>query len=196
MSEQISIKDSYEKERIAQEVKTLLTESGIDFSSWGTGKSKTIDHLIEEVYVGETKLVKDENGGVVRKLSVIILHVTCQTPDGKTWLLKEDKQVFNDGRERKRNLNGSIFEKIKPDEDLEVAASRALSEELNIKDVNQIKFGNDEIETLDSPSYPGLKSMYTKHNAEVQIHSSDFKPEGYQEIQKDKTTYFIWEQID
>jgi hypothetical protein len=196
MSEQISLKNPSEKERVAQEVRTLLTESGIDFSSWGTGTSKTIDHLIEEVCVGETKLVKDENGEVVRKLSVIILRVICQTPDGKTWLLKEDKQVFNDGRERKKDLNGSIFEKIKPDENLGEAARRALTEELNIRDVSQISFMNDDVETLDSPSYPGLKSVYTKHNAEVQINPSDFRQDGYKEEQSDKTTYFAWEQID
>lgn len=33
MSEQISLKNPSEKERVAQEVRTLLTESGIDFSS-------------------------------------------------------------------------------------------------------------------------------------------------------------------
>lgn len=54
---------------------------------------------------------------------------------------------------------------------------------------------NDDVETLDSPSYPGLRSVYTKHNAEVQVNSSDFRQDGYKEEQSDKTTYFVWEQI-
>lgn len=46
---------------------------------------------------------------------------------------------------------------------------------------------------MQGPSYPGLISQYTTDKAAVLIDPSEYKPD-YQEGQKDKTNYFVWQE--
>ncbi len=178
------------------DLKTQLEEAGIDISLWGKGESKTFEHLQKEIEEGETNLVKNEQGELLRKVVVGIADIYFLTDEGKKLHLKEEKQVFRDGRSRVRDLGGSVFEKMKPDEDPEEAVCRGVQEELGLSGpVALVKKATQE-QLVDSPSYPGLKSQYVRHIFETFINKEQFKPEGYVEEQKDKSTYFVWEEIE
>lgn len=180
---------------IKQNVVALLTQHKIPFEQWGTGSAKTLDHLIKEVAEGETILEVDKSGKLVRKVLIAYVDIYYTSPDGRRLKLVEDRQIFKDGRERKRILGGSIAEKLKatetPDQDM---VHRAISEELCIETAVPIQPKGSCNRTEDSPSYPGLTLKSTNYFFEVELPDDQFKPEGYIEHQNDKDTYFVWKE--
>lgn len=184
-----------ESEAIKQNVVTLLTKYSIPFEKWGQGSAKTLQHLIKEVLAGETVL-EESPEGLARKLSITYIDIFFTDAAGKTWKLVEEKQIFKDGRERRRNLDGSIAEKLKagemPDQKM---VDRAIQEELAIEGgVPTHPNGSREI-TEDSPSYPGLTMKATNYYFEGSLNQTQFRPEGYIEHQTDKDNYFVWKEI-
>ncbi|GIW62422.1 MAG: hypothetical protein KatS3mg091_837 [Patescibacteria group bacterium] len=171
-----------------------LESAGIDVSEWGKGQAKTLAHLQKEIESGETVLVKGEQGELLRRVLVCGADIFYISPDGKKYRLKEYKQVFKDGRERRRNLGQAVSEKMKPGEDPENAMIRGVREELGIEgEISLVETGVEE-QLLSSPSYPGLQSQYIRHIFEITLNDQQFKPEGYLEEQDDKITYFVWEE--
>lgn len=176
-------------------LKQQLQNAGIDVSQWGIGKAKTLQHFLKEIEDGETILIKNIDGKLLRKVIVGNANIYYTSPEGKKFILKEEKQIFKDGRERIRNLDESIAEKIKATENPEDAMVRGIQEELGIESEINLKKDNTKEELLMSPSYPGLQSQYIFHKFETILNDQQFKPEGYIEEQLDKSTYFIWEEI-
>lgn len=108
--------------------------------------------------------------------------------------LYEEKQVFKkDGRERKRDLGTSVAEKILPTDKLSGVPIRALKEELGV-DVHggQVKRIGMTRENRQSPSYPGLASVFEKHRFRARLTSKQFNSNGYVEDGEKKVTYFKW----
>ena len=172
-----------------------LADAGIDTSSWGTGQAKTLAHLQKEIESGETILITRETGELLRRVVVGGADIYYRSSDGKKYRLKEDRQVFNDGRERRRDLGQAVSEKMKPDEDPRTAMIRGIQEELGISsEIYLTEAGTDE-QMVTSPSYPGLESQYIRHKFQVLLTDEQFEPEGYTEEQSDKSTYFIWEEV-
>lgn len=174
------------------DITTQLRKYNLPLGEWGTGSAKTIKHLAKEILEGETGLF-EENGEIIRRVEVAHLDVRCVT-NGVEWQLLEDRQVFVDGRERRRGLTG-LSEKMKPGEDSLLSARRALSEELGVNIPVQIEESRIERETRTSPSYPGLKTEYLRHEFTTYLPDSEFRFEGYSEVQLDKTTYFVWKEM-
>lgn len=182
-------------EESVQSLREKLQNAGIDISKWGTGQAKTLEHLQKEIEEGETVLIIDDKGEILRELKVGIVEVYYINEDGKTYYLKEEKQIFNDGRERRRELEGTIFEKIKFNENPKDSIIRGISEELGINgDLNLEEKGIDE-HTNDSLSYPNLRSHYITYNYKLILNVQQFDPKGYIENQPDKKTYFLWKEI-
>jgi len=177
-------------EKITQQ----LYSAGIDISKYGVDKAKKMSDLAHEIESGESTLI-EENGELIRKVLVGGVDVYYQTPDGKKYILKEDKQVFEDGRERKRKLQQSMAEKIKPNEDPAEATERGIVEELGISGKIELQKIRIDEEINESPSYPGLKTKYVFHRFAFYMTEEQFKPEGYIEKQSDKETHFIWQEI-
>lgn len=176
-------------------LKRQLESAGVDMATWGIGQAKTLAHLRKEIESGETILVANEAGGLLRKVVVGGADIFYKSPEGKRYRLKEDRQIFKDGRERRRNLGQAVSEKIKPGEDPEVAMIRGIQEELGIgSEITIIKIGAEE-RIIDSPSYPGLQSQYILHKFQAVLTKRQFNPAGYVEDQSDKSTYFMWEEI-
>lgn len=184
------------KEPSTNELKQRLEDAGIDASLWGTGQAKSIEHLQKEIDDGETVLEKNNEGILVRKVAVGNVDIYYVSPDGKKYRLKEDRQVFKDGRERKRDRDGSIFEKMKPDENPTEAMARGIKEELGIEGEINLTETETREEMEHSPSYPGLQTQYVIYKFETTINHEQFRKEGYVEEQKDKSTYFVWEEVD
>lgn len=177
------------------ELESFLRERGVPIDTWGHGTAKTIDHLLRELNAGESTLT--EAGGVLTRSAAGCL-VNVYYFDGiKAWLLREDRQVFTDGREKTRaDLAGSVGEKLKPGEDPHRGVERALYEELGILDaLPLIERPGSTKGPKPSVSFPGLMVVYTNHCFDVVLPTRHFRPEGYVEQQDDKTTYFVWDSI-
>lgn len=174
------------------EVKKLLQTYGVPVEQFGTGKAKTLEHLAQEILEGETVLV-DKDGEIVRRVELVHIDVRF-TQNGVELQLVEDRQVFTDGRERRRGLTG-ISEKMKPGENPSLSAKRALAEEIGVVVMTDVQSIGTEEETKTSPSYPGLSTEYLRHEMATTISEADFREDGYAEVQPDKTTYFVWRSI-
>ncbi len=197
MSEQIYQERPEETAKMSiAELSSILKDAGIDTALYGQGKAKTLDHLLKEINEGEMKLVKNEQGELQRKVTVGKGDILYIAPDGKTFRLREEKQVFRDGRIRERKqLKEAVSEKIKPGEDGQEAMIRGIQEELGINGEINIAGGDSNLEEIESPSYPGLKTEYDLRRFKVYLGSEQYNPEGYIEKQPDKTTYFTWEEV-
>jgi hypothetical protein len=171
-----------------------LERFGVDTSTWGLGKAKTVEHLLDEINNQESNLFINDSGELIRKIEVACSFVFYKSDDGRLFRLKEDRQVFNGGRERRRDSSGqAVFEKMKSDENPTEAIIRGMREELGVDGVIDVtELGQDD-QLRGSNSYPGLVTMCTFHVFETTLNDGQFKPDGYVEVQKDKSTYFVWE---
>ena len=172
-----------------------LKEYKIPFESWGTGYSKTTEHLFDELKNDECSII-DEQGYLIRYIEFVGVRVFYTDRDGTKYYLKEDRQVFKDGRERRRTMASSVSEKMKFGEDPMLSAFRGVEEELGIKlkDGQLLKHRDLQYDG-GSQSYPGLKSKYKGHVFNCNLRREQYRPQGYVEVQKDKSTYFVWEKI-
>ncbi len=173
----------------------MLKDHDINTELYGTGTFKTIGHLYHEIEEGETELT-DEGGQLVRRVQFVgarILH----KKDGKWWRLYEEKQIFKDGRERRRaNMPYSAAEKFKSGEDPKEVIVRGMKEELNL-DITKDQFAfynKKEIENNDD--YPGIKSFHIGYEFLVVLNDDQFLESGYIERQADKDVYFTWRPVE
>ncbi|MDO8507472.1 MAG: hypothetical protein Q7S53_02795 [bacterium] len=190
------MKETSEENNRIEEIRETLLNHGVDITQWGKGCSKSLENLVDEVRDGEAELAVDHNGEISRISNIVkadILYNDAAT--GKKFKLVEDKQVFNDGRERERHIDTSIGEKMKPKESAQEALERGIEEELGISSLTDIKSKEDKIVERESKSYPGLLTKYIFHIFEATISQQDFKPEGYVEKGKNLTTYFVWQEL-
>src|SRR3989344_8125114 len=178
---------------IKVEVVNKLKKHKIPYESWGTGATKTVDHLVGEVIKGESALEENEEGQLVRKLAVVWVNVYYKTSIGERYHLREDRQIFKDGRKRIRSLEGSVAEKLQAGENPdELSVLRALGEELGINSVESSEVKSESVTLGDSSSFPGLLREMKNYYFDVEISEDEYKPEGYTENQTDKDSYFVW----
>lgn len=164
-------------------LKEYLLLSGVPVELWGKDGAKTISHLVEELRVGECNL-----NGPVRTVQSVAVDVLCNG-----MRLREREQIFKDGRVRQRTLPwGSVGEKLRPGETPNAGLWRALCEELDIHDLSPYRYKGEAHLVSISSSYPGLLSKNTQTRYVLYLRKPYFKPEGYVERQRDKTTYFDW----
>jgi hypothetical protein len=82
-------------------------------------------------------------------------------------------------------------------EDPLVSAIRGIEEELGVKvEGHQLRKHKDLRYDGGSMSYPGLETKYKGHQYMCYFNDSQFDPNGYVEIQKDKKTFFVWYKKD
>lgn len=146
-----------------------------------------------EIQQGET-LLAEKKGKLLRKVQVASINVYYKDGDRKYKLI-EDHQEFADGRTRKRSMEGSVSEKMKPGENPKVAATRGIREELGIQGDIKIKGAGKSEKEITSPSYPGLSSKYVTHKFETILTPDQYSAEGYIEDDGKKKTFFVWKQI-
>ncbi len=148
----------YRVPQTAGEMHGLLVRYGIPTEQYGKGKAKTIEQLFEEVRKRECTLVT-ENGRLLRLTEVACLFVY----QGGN-VLAEDKQVFPDGRERRRTLDASVGEKIKAGDSPCDAVKEITRDELPTLQsyTAAVEELNDRVDRNESPSYPGLPTAYRK----------------------------------
>ena len=170
-----------------------LLRFGIPLEKWGKGYAKTLSHLLKEIESGECTIL-EEGGNILREIEFAMCEMFYR--DGKNlFKLIEQKQVFNDGRTRIRDKESSVSEKMMIGEDPLESLIRGIEEELGIiLDESQIEEVGDVKKTESSQSFPGLITRYNGHNFTCFLNQDQYSPNGYVEVQKDKSTYFIWEE--
>lgn len=183
-----------------EHLRSFLDDAGFPLAEWGEGPTKTYQELWQELADGESELIcpetfeaRDEYGEIVRQTNVLGIDIFAEIDD-ELYRLREDKQVFKDGRgERRRNLITSIAEKIKQDEDHDEAVVRAVAEELGVTNILQAEEGEATELWQTTATYPQLPSKLNIYKYSVTIAPEDFRPEGYMEDQPTKQNFFVWD---
>lgn len=173
----------------------MLKSSNIPVDEFGKKEAKTLEHLLNEVRSGESTLIVDDSSEIKRILSVLCLDILCEVERGEVFLLSEDRQVFRDGRTRRRNLGSSIGEKLELGENPYEAIARSVQEELGISSVQSVYIVGSKFHESMSESFPGLISCKELIGGVAVIDQADFNPQGYTEVQADKTNYFVWNRL-
>lgn len=168
-----------------------LRAAGIDTASWGEGVTKKLADFYGELSTGESLLTWDQDGAPLRVVNAFGLDVIVDN-QGSVLKLVEDRQVFADGKVKRRNLSTSLGEKIPDGESLEVTAGRLLKEEIGVSAFKLSNLMFTEFNERPSASFPGLRSIISLTRATAVISPQGYNPDGYSEVKSDRTSYFIW----
>ncbi len=160
-------------------------------SQWGKGSAKTVDDLVTELERGECTLLS-AGGRLVREFCVARVDLYYWDKDGKLLRLKEDRQIFNDGRERNRAFDFAVGEKAKPLERPFDAAHRGLAEELQIHDRFDLAPLRSFVEIEPAKDFPGIPSISKRADYRLILPENHYRAEGYVDQQTDKKTIFLW----
>jgi len=175
-----------------EELTSKLKEYSVPVEEWGTGEAKTVEHLLDEIKNEECN-VDDKGGFLIRSIEFVGVRIYHKDKDNVTWVLKEDKQEFKDGRVRRRDMPSSVSEKMKFGEDPLISAIRGIKEELGVNvEGHQLIKMRDLFYNGGSQSYPGLRTRYKGHQFTCFLNDDQFDANGYIEVQKDKSTFFKW----
>jgi hypothetical protein len=138
---------------------------------------------------------------LLRVEQIVVINIYFQD-ELEIYKLVEQEQIFKDGRVRHRNISTSIGEKMKQLESPIDATKRALKEELGIQmtadDFNfqLLEFFNEDRPAVPSVSFPGLWTKRNLYFTEIYLPKKFYRPDGYMEIQSDKSSYFVWQKVD
>ncbi len=178
---------------LEQQLRLELEAAGVDLSEWGGVATKNVADLVQEIENGEAIFMWDERG-LLRVVMGLGLDVVAEV-GGRTYVLREARQVFTDGVERLRRLSTSLGEKIRSGETTQQVVARALSEELGITHEARVLVGDIEEREHPSSSFPGLRTVIVMQYARAVISPADFQPDGYTEVQPKKSTIFSWDEV-
>jgi len=156
-----------------------LTEHGVDINAFGKktdkGQAKTLDQLAKEVQSGAARLMLDATSHkkLVRVVDVVLLRIRpLNDKEGRCLIEKAEK--FPDGRDR--SLLRPPGTKKEPHENTKKVAERILKDMLNMADCNVVfDFKAKEVfeEEMESPSFPGVTTVYRKEIVEGKVKTTD-----------------------
>lgn len=136
----------------------LLQQGGVDIEHFGEAGAKSFEEFATELTNGEATLEKQADG-IVRIIDVVAVKLTRKGGA----ILVEASEV-KDGNEK--DLRRLPAVKRRSDENQFLAAHRVLAKDLAM-DNNEVTLNPDNVMVLteqnDSPSYPGIKTIYRKH---------------------------------
>lgn len=144
-----------------------LKDHNIDITVFGKGEAKSLTKMAEEVAIGAARLMLDASAHkkLVRVVDVVLLRI--YTDKTKSKMLIETAEQFPDGR--KRSIARLPGTKKEPHESSRETGERILKDLMNMADC-QISFDFDGKEVFEeeseSPSYPGVKTVYRKEIVE------------------------------
>jgi hypothetical protein len=154
---------------------TMLKEHKIDISKFGVGKAKTVDQMGHEVESGAARLMLDaaEHKKLVRVCDLVVLVLRSPNDPEKRVIIETDEK-YPDGRQRETGrLPGT---KKEPYENTRQTAERILKAMMKIDpksvSLDLLKIVRVE-EEIESPSFPGVTSVYRKEIVEGTISISD-----------------------
>jgi serine/threonine protein kinase len=148
------------------QMKNQLTKHKIDMKKFGTGKARSIRELAEETSTGETRFYS--NGTQMRRYLEILVVKIKNSYGG---YLIETGHSFGKGQSSSKNQFPAT--KVRPYEDKVWAVRRLLGEVDIPYSSSKIQFGPRRVETQESPSYPGITTVYLKQVVEVSLNEID-----------------------
>jgi len=158
-------------------IQTMLAEHGIQTDKFGVGSAKTLDEFIKEVQKGEALMMLDaaKKKCLVRVVEVVLLRLAYGSGKDQRYLVKIG-EVMPDGRSRESSVNQLPGTKKMPHESARQTISRVLKERLDL-DSTAVKFDWAKTEVWEdseeSPSYPGVRTVYKKEVYEGQLVATD-----------------------
>lgn len=168
-----------------RKLEQFLESHGVDTKKFGKGSAKSLAHLQDELRTEACYLEVQHNaaeppsqsgrkrGKVIRVVEPVFIRLCWRTK-----VLVQESQRFPDGRMRNRKM--LIAEKKEPSDGggLLTTVIRAMCEELGLdaellRQEGMLQYRTDayhfEMEQIESPSYPGLASLYRTHHVQVDI---------------------------
>mmetsp|Transcript_49402 Transcript_49402/g.141342 ORF Transcript_49402/g.141342 Transcript_49402/m.141342 type:complete len:777 (+) Transcript_49402:98-2428(+) len=153
----------FNEEDLAQ----YLSEHKVDISKFGHNKAKTLKEFSAELTKGESSLMQDQNGEVIRVVDLVIMRIMNPLNEN---MLVQTEQTFADGTRTK--LNRMPGAKRRPDESHFLTARRILRRQLKI-DENQVKLDSQNskyfMEEKPSPGFPFIRTVYRKRLITAEI---------------------------
>jgi len=152
-----------------------LKTNGVDPSIFGKGKAKTLTELSNELTMGKCSLTRLSDGRVARIVDVVVLKIS----KGESETLVVSTEVCVDGEQQDGGdptdavvLNRLPGSKRRPGENHFLTAKRVLHRQLNVSE-NQVSIDAESVriieEEKDSPSYPGLHTIYLRRVIPVRL---------------------------
>jgi len=136
-----------------------LRSMGVDVTAFGQGTTKTLKEFSAELIRGESTLMQDQDGKIIRVVDVVVMMITKASTNE---VLVQTEQVSPDGT--KKVLDRLPGAKRRPDENQFLSARRILRKQLEI-DENQVQLEQEVVNVEEehaSPNFPGLKTVYRK----------------------------------
>lgn len=170
--------DAVEQRRVA-DLRTRLVAHGVDVARYGSQNANGLADLEREIHAQLCQLqdVPNNGNGLLRKVSLLEVHLLVQTPSLGEMVLKSSEQLLGDGRRRQRRQY--LVLKLRSDEEWNAGLRRAFRERLGLsaKDVSTLTIAENshEEQTHERPSasYPELWTQYTVHRVVVHIPSDE-----------------------
>jgi len=133
--------------------------------------------FLSEVKAGQARLMLDasEYKKMVRVVDVVLLRVSFRSGSGEARYLVITKEKYPDGRMRE-GLNRLPGTKKEPHENAKKVTARILRDQLGMQDCKVLfDFKKKEYyeEEEESPSYPGVRTVYRKEIVEGQVSTQD-----------------------
>mmetsp|Transcript_66623 Transcript_66623/g.192425 ORF Transcript_66623/g.192425 Transcript_66623/m.192425 type:complete len:788 (+) Transcript_66623:110-2473(+) len=158
-------------------VEKLLVDHNISLDKFGLGQAKSFEEFVGEIQKGQSRLQLDasKHKHIVRVVDVVALRLEHGTGAQQRYLI-EVSMKYPDGRIR-NDTNQMPGDKKAPQENAIRAATRLL-DQLGMSDVD-VAFDPANTETFeqieDSPSYPGVQTVYRKEILAGTVKSTDPK---------------------
>mmetsp|Transcript_118155 Transcript_118155/g.220931 ORF Transcript_118155/g.220931 Transcript_118155/m.220931 type:complete len:886 (-) Transcript_118155:140-2797(-) len=163
-----------------EKLTAALRQHYIDTNQFGQGTARSIKEFVTETNSGETRLYS-KGKELRRYLDILIVKIR----NSYGGYLIETGHSFGTGQKRQRNAYPAT--KVRPFED-KVWAVRRLLGEVDIPYASsKITFGPMRVEKQESPSYPGVLTVYFKQIVEVELQEIDVRnmdDQGLQGAQK------------
>lgn len=153
-----------------------LQKHKINTLNFGKGKAKTLSELTDECSRAECVMMQDanEHSKLVRVVDVVLLRIKDKPDGNNPKILVETKETFKDGRDRAtERLPGT---KTRPHENTKDTILRIIDTVLKMSPQKfEFKYSTKELseQEEESPSYPGIHTVYRKHFVEGYITTKD-----------------------
>lgn len=182
------------KEPTLKEIYQALDKMNVPYNEWGKSLGAKDKRKFEEyVKNGEYQITILPDGTCKNTVDFLDILVTY-----KNKTLSEDRQVYKNGKVVISKISRpdirSVGEKLLPGEKTLNGVFRAMEEELGIseKQIKDYKHTGTIYVNKDSSAFPGLPTTYNQYQYTVELMDTGYNPDGYKEVQEDKTTYFVW----
>jgi hypothetical protein len=170
-----------EEEKWTEDMMTkVLQNHHVDMSKFGQGSARSIKQFVDETNTGETKLWSDGGSKLRRHLDILVVKI--KNPFGA--YLIETGHSFGKGQSKQKNAFPAT--KIRPFEDKVWAVRRLLGEVDIPYSSSKIMFGPTRVDRNESPSYPGIMTVYVKQIVEVQLMEIDVNNLSGDDMGRDK----------